>query len=116
MISEELRKTVSEICNQLSEKLDEAAIRLEIGSTGRTIINLNSEQHTILVWALREYWDKVDNPKAVLTAEWIKHTCGSGKPDTTFYTCSNCQTCGSPQWKRCTICEAKMKLTQSMEV
>lgn len=110
------RKWRSEICKQLSDKMDKAAVQIEMGSTGRAIINLDGSQHTVLVWALREYWDKVDNPKEVLTAEWIKHTCGSGKPDTTLYICSNCQTCGSPRWKRCPVCEAKMKPAQSVEV
>ena len=36
--------------------------------------------------------------------EWLEQNlCGK-----TIYVCSNCQTLGSPLWKRCPICEVKM--------
>lgn len=40
----------------------------------------------------------------ILHAEWFPHKVG-GNP---LWECSNCRTLGSPQWKRCPQCEAKM--------
>lgn len=40
----------------------------------------------------------------ILHAEWFPHKVG-GNP---LWECSNCKTLGSPQWKRCPLCEAKM--------
>ena len=37
--------------------------------------------------------------------EWIERTEGKNKA----WFCSECQTLGSPQWKCCPVCEAKMK-------
>lgn len=35
---------------------------------------------------------------------WLEQNlCGK-----TIYVCSNCQTLGSPLWKRCPVCEVKM--------
>ena len=55
----EHKKRVLAVCQRLSDKLDAAAVQLEC-ERPRTIINISSEEHTVLVWALREFWDKVD--------------------------------------------------------
>lgn len=39
---------------------------------------------------------------------WIIHSSGSGSNATNWAECSECHVCGSPQWKRCPVCEAKM--------
>lgn len=40
----------------------------------------------------------------VVHGYWVKHKfLGHGK-----WVCSECQMLGSPQWKRCPVCEAKM--------
>lgn len=38
------------------------------------------------------------------TAHWIVHISG----DDIWAECSNCLTCGSPQWKVCPVCTRKM--------
>lgn len=59
---EEHRKRVLDVCQRLSDKLDAAAVQLEC-ERRRTIINITSADHTVLVWALRDYWDRVLNQK-----------------------------------------------------
>ena len=40
----------------------------------------------------------------VVRGQWVKHNfLGYDQ-----FACSECQTLGSPQWKRCPVCEAKM--------
>lgn len=40
----------------------------------------------------------------VVHGHWVKHNfLGHDQ-----FACSECQTLGSPQWKRCPVCEAKM--------
>lgn len=41
---------------------------------------------------------------------WIIHSSGNGKDATNWAECSECHVCGSPQWKRCPVCEAKMEV------
>ena len=36
---------------------------------------------------------------------WLEHL---GSQHTRYWTCLNCDTLGSPRWKRCPVCEAKM--------
>ena len=55
----EHKERVLAICQRLSDKLDVAAVQLEC-ERPRTIINISGDEHTVLVWALREYWDKVE--------------------------------------------------------
>ena len=45
---------------------------------------------------------ELDEPQD--TAHWIIHIT----KDDIFAECSNCLTCGSPQWKVCPVCERKM--------
>lgn len=39
---------------------------------------------------------------------WIIHHSGKGINTTNWAECSECHVCGSPQWKCCPVCEAKM--------
>lgn len=53
--------------------------------------------------------DCIDNAptvdaEPVVHGHWVKHNfLGHDQ-----FACSECQTLGSPQWKRCPVCEAKM--------
>ena len=40
----------------------------------------------------------------VVHGHWVKHNFLGHEQ----YACSECQTLGSPQWKRCPVCETKM--------
>lgn len=42
---------------------------------------------------------------------WIRHKRGKQ----TWVECSECLVCGSPAWKRCPVCEAKMDLPNITE-
>lgn len=55
---EERRKRVLDVCHRLSNKLDAAAATIEC-IRPRTIINIDGEECTVLVWALHEFWSKV---------------------------------------------------------
>lgn len=39
---------------------------------------------------------------------WLIHSNGKGDHANNWAECSECRVCGSPQWKRCPVCEAKM--------
>ena len=39
---------------------------------------------------------------------WIIRSNGKGDHATNWAECSECHTCGSPQWKVCPVCETKM--------
>ena len=42
---------------------------------------------------------------------WIVRTNGKGRSSTVWVECSECLTSGgSPEWKRCPVCEAKMDM------
>lgn len=41
---------------------------------------------------------------------WIIHSSGRGSEVTNWAECSECHVCGSPQWKRCPVCETKMEV------
>ncbi len=47
--------------------------------------------------------DAVD-AEPVVHGHWVKYNFLGHEQ----YACSECQTLGSPQWKRCPVCEAKM--------
>lgn len=47
------------------------------------------------------------NAEPVTCSRWLKH---AGAQNTTYWTCLNCDTLGSPRWKRCPVCEAKMEV------
>ncbi len=44
---------------------------------------------------------------------WIIHSSGRGEYANNWAECSECHVCGSPQWKVCPVCEAKMDLEES---
>ena len=39
---------------------------------------------------------------------WIIRSSGRGDETTNWAECSECHVCGSPQWKRCPVCGARM--------
>ena len=39
-------------------------------------------------------------------SRWVKQ---AGMQKTYWYECANCKTIGSPRWKRCPVCEARME-------
>ena len=39
---------------------------------------------------------------------WIIRSSGRGRETTNWAECSECHVCGSPQWKICPVCEARM--------
>lgn len=41
---------------------------------------------------------------------WIVHSSGRGLQIRNWAECSECHVSGSPEWKRCPVCEAKMHL------
>lgn len=48
---------------------------------------------------------------SVVHGHWVKYNfLGHDQ-----FACSECQTLGSPQWKRCPVCEAKMDLSQIIQ-
>lgn len=55
-----------------------------------------------------------DTKKLMAEAErhgrWIIHSSGKGDFANNWAECSYCRTCGSPRWKRCPVCEAKMEV------
>ena len=42
---------------------------------------------------------------------WIIHSSGKGDYANNWAECSECKVCGSPLWKRCPVCEAKMEVS-----
>ena len=54
------------------------------------------------------YLPSDDDEQLVRQGEWLE--IGSGYARTVC--CSECKTLGSPQWKRCPICEAKMDVKE----
>ncbi len=64
------KERVLDICQRLSSKLDVAAVQLECNRS-RTIININGDEHTVLVWALREFWDKVEKSGEKATQQQV---------------------------------------------
>ena len=48
---------------------------------------------------------KASEPKR---GHWIVHSSGRGLIVTNWAECSECHVAGSPMWRRCPVCEAKM--------
>lgn len=46
---------------------------------------------------------------------WIIRSSGKGKYANNWAECSECHVCGSPQWKVCPVCEAKMGYVEKIE-
>lgn len=57
---------------------------------------------------LKQHIEEV--PDAVKHGHWIVHCSVGGRQSLarTYVECSECHVCGSPQWKVCPVCEAKM--------
>ena len=61
-----------------------------------------------LEFALASEWEKAKQSSSAAEEKrghWITHSIGLN----TWAECSNCLTCGSPHWKVCPVCEAKME-------
>ena len=68
---------------------------------------------------LRKRWEYMKNQwcefsaapavdaEVVRHSMWLEHL---GAQNTRYWTCLNCDTMGSPRWKRCPVCEAKMDM------
>lgn len=54
-------------------------------------------------WGVRNCGNFMEKPKK---GRWIMHNSGSNN----WVECSECNTVGSPFWKCCPVCEAKMVL------
>lgn len=83
----ESKEKLWEIYNGLSHHVDKQICAGEIATFQETIMRINEAP--------------------AIDAEPVKHGRWlQPKPGECF--CSECQTNGSPQWKRCPVCEAKM--------
>lgn len=64
----------------------------------------------VIEWALLQRLEKEFSKMPTADVEEVKH--GRWLPQVVggvnTWDCSECKTIGSPQWKRCPICEAKM--------
>lgn len=89
---------------------------IELGEALRMIKNSKADCPETSIRG-RAIWDTAHNcalscltschtvdAEPVVHGHWIKHNfLGHDQ-----FVCSECQTIGSPQWKRCPVCEAKM--------
>ena len=60
VINEKYKAEALKACERLEGKMIRASHQLECGAS-RVIINLSDQDHTILFWALRRFWDEVEN-------------------------------------------------------
>lgn len=58
-MSTEFYERQLEILERISGKLSCAGCHIECGKTGRAIINIGSEEETILCWALQSYKEEL---------------------------------------------------------
>ena len=68
-----------------------------------------SEENCIICGRVCLFQRKVNNAptveaEPVVHGHWVKYNFLGHEQ----WACSECQTLGSPQWKRCPVCEAKM--------
>jgi hypothetical protein len=47
---------------------------------------------------------------------WIIKSSGHGRNATNWAECSECHVCGSPQWKVCPVCEARMEKYSAINI
>lgn len=75
--------------------------------------NLTPEEETVFTEAIAEAYQKgyengIKHTDDVKRGHWIIRSNGKGDHATNWAECSECHTCGSPQWKVCPVCETKM--------
>ena len=64
-----------------------------------------------LEFELAAAWEKAGHPAMIQRrGRWIIHSSGKGDFANNWAECSECHVCGSPQWKRCPVCESKMEV------
>ena len=86
--------------------IDANAIEAKIEKTFRRLVV--SQTKPDLAAALSYVGDLIieaptEDAEPVVHGHWVKHNfLGHDQ-----FVCSECQTLGSPQWKRCPVCEAK---------
>lgn len=84
------------------------ALKTELQFTRQFIHNHGLE------FELASEWKKAGHSGSAVEEKrghWITHTIGLN----TWAECSECLTCGSPHWKVCPVCEAKMEETCAEE-
>ena len=74
-----------------------------VNDTGVLIHGATSEMDSYL--PTKEVYAVIENAPA---ADVVPVVRGRWIPDGNTVCCSECKTLGSPQWKRCPVCEAKM--------
>lgn len=47
---------------------------------------------------------------------WVIHCSGRGLGATNWAECSECRVCGSPVWKVCPVCEARMEKHNAINI
>ena len=76
----------------------------------KTMVKLIAKQAKAELAAALSYVSDIIEETPTVDAEpvvhghWVKHNFLGHEQ----WACSECQTLGSPQWKRCPVCEAKM--------
>lgn len=70
----------------------------------------HTDQHNISEMAYNNGYAKgyEDGKNSGKRGHWIIKSIGHGANATTWAECSECHVCGSPQWKVCPACEARM--------
>lgn len=65
-----------------------------------------------IIWVVEKLIDAqpIVDAVPVVHGRWIIHSSGKGDYANNWAECSNCRVSGSPQWKRCPVCEAKMEV------
>lgn len=95
-ILKEAHDSIRRICLSLNDYRDKEVCKGELG-TYATVERMVEKAPTIDPESLR--------PKG----RWVTHTVGHGKYADNYVECSECKTVGSPRWKCCPVCEAKME-------
>lgn len=85
---------------------------LDNGVTFTPAVPGHEDQYNISEMAYNNGYEKgfADGQREpVKRGRWIIHHSGHGRYATNWAECSECCVCGSPQWKVCPVCEAKME-------
>ena len=95
--------------------IDADALKRDVGCTdavkygNKTAEQQHNSYSTLMMYEIADYIDDAPTVdvvgEPVIHSMWIKHLAAQ---NTSYWTCLNCDTMGSPRWKRCPVCEAKM--------
>jgi len=104
---------------QTMRLIDANALKRDMGcATAVKYGNKTAEQQhnsysTLMMYEIANYIDDAPsvevNGEPVIHSVWLKH---ESVQKTSWYECANCNTIGSPRWKRCPVCEAKMEVRE----